>query len=75
MKVKVLKQTVRDLTKRKHLPRHFRMFVAGCWLYDILKANGLHEQVHLRQMSYWVRCHSLDSRHLTVTWEEDLDAR
>ena len=69
-KVIALKQTVRDLTKRKHLPSHFRMFVAGCWLYDVLKANGLHEKIHLWEMSYWVRCRSLDSKRLIITWEE-----
>jgi len=70
MKATVLKQSVRELTKRKRLPRCFRMFVAGCWLYDILKANGLHEQIHLKRMSYWVGCRSLDSRHLVINWED-----
>jgi hypothetical protein len=68
MKVTVLKQTVRDSTKRKHLPSSFRMFLAGCWLYDILKANN--HCVHLSKQTYWVRCKSLDSKRLIISWED-----
>jgi len=68
MKVTVRKSSVRRLTRLKRLPRRFRMFVAGCWLYDVLKANRLHNKVLLGDLNYWLVCNSLDARHLTIKW-------
>jgi hypothetical protein len=69
--IKVSKDSVRVLVHLKRLPKRFRMFVAGSWLYDVLKANGLHEQVHLWNQTYWIVCRSLNARHLALTWKVD----
>ena len=71
MRITVSKRSVRRLVHLKRLPRYFRMLVAGCWLYDVLKANRLHERIHLWEMRYWVRCSSLDSRLMTISWKAD----
>lgn len=68
MKVIVRKSSVRRLVRLKRLPTRFRMFVAGSWLYDVLKANRLHNKVHLWDQTYWVRCLSLDAKHLVINW-------
>jgi hypothetical protein len=69
--IKVTKDSVRALVNLKRLPRRFRMLVIGSWLYDVLKANGLHEKIRLWHQTYWVVCRSLDARHLTLTWRID----
>lgn len=67
-KATVTKASIRKLVRRNRLPRYFRMFVAGCWLYNVLEANGLEKKHHLWQMSYWVSVSSLDARLSTITW-------
>jgi len=69
--IKVTKDSIRTLVGLKRLPRRFRMFVAGSWLYDVLKANGLHEQIHLWNQTYWVVLRSLDTKHLILNWRVD----
>ena len=64
---KVLKQTVRELTKKGRLPSKFSMFISGCWLYDLLRANGVKPILMAR--AYWVEYRSLDSNHAVITWE------
>jgi len=66
--VVVRKSSVRKLIGMKRLPKYFRVFVAGCWLYDILKANRLHKRITLWDRNYWVRCRSLDTKRLTLRW-------
>jgi hypothetical protein len=70
MQALVTKQSIRNLIGSKRLPRRFRMFVAGSWLYDVLKANRLHNEIHLGQMSYWVYCLSLNSKSIRLNWKE-----
>lgn len=69
--MKVTKSSVRKLVGLKRLPKKFRMLVAGCWLYDVLKANDLHEKIHLWEMRYWVTCHSLNNKSLIINWRTD----
>jgi hypothetical protein len=69
MAIKVTKESVRALVGLKRLPSTFRMYVIGAWLYDVLKANGLHEKYRLWNPCYWVRFRSLDTRHLALTWK------
>jgi hypothetical protein len=71
MVVKVSKDSVRTVVHQKRLPRRFKMFVIGAWLYDVLKANGLHEKFRLWNQTYWVVCRSLDARHLVISWRVD----
>jgi len=71
MVVTVTKDSVRELVGKRRLPRKFRMFVIGAWLYDVLKANGLHEKIRLWNQTYWVVCRSLDARHLAINWRVD----
>ena len=67
--IKVSKVSVRKLIHLKRLPKKFRMFVPGCWLYDILKANKL--DVPLWQQTYWVACRSLDAKTLGINWRAE----
>ncbi len=71
MKVKVTKDSVRALTRKKRLPSKFEMFIAGSWLYDVLQANELHEKFKLWNQTYWVTCRSLDARHLVISWRTE----
>jgi hypothetical protein len=66
--MRVSKDSIRNLVGLKRLPKRFRMFVAGSWLYDVLKANGLHERKHLWSQTYWVVCRSLDTNRMTLNW-------
>jgi hypothetical protein len=70
-RIKVTKDSVRKLVGLKRLPRRFRMFVAGVWVYDLLKANGLHEHIHLWNQRYWVVCKSLTPKLAGITWRID----
>lgn len=67
MKRIVSKESVRELTKRKLLPRTLFMFVAGGWLFDLFKANSL--DIKLWEMTYWVRLRSLDRKRMVLHWE------
>jgi hypothetical protein len=69
--IQVTKESIRILINKKRLPRRFKMFVAGCWLYDLLKANGLHEEIRLWNQTYWVVCNSLNAKLATLTWSVD----
>ena len=69
--IKVTKDSVRKLVQLKRLPARFRMFVASVWLYDILKANGLHEKIQLWNQRYWVVCKSLSPTLMGITWRID----
>jgi hypothetical protein len=69
MRIVVTKRSVRRLVHLKRLPSRFRMFVAGCWLYEVLRANRLHKKIHLWDLTYWVRCSSLDTRQVTLVWD------
>jgi hypothetical protein len=71
MVIKVSKDSVRNLIGLKRLPRRFRMLVIGAWLYDVLKANGLHEKFRLWNQRYWVVYRSLGSRLALLTWRVD----
>jgi hypothetical protein len=64
---KILKQTVRELTKKSRLPSHFSMYISGCFLYDLFKMNNL--QATLMHRAYWVEYHSLNSNWAAITWE------
>jgi hypothetical protein len=65
---RVTKDSVRGIVGLKRLPKRFRMYVAGLWLYDVLKANGLHKKYKLWSETYWVVCKSLDTDRLTIQW-------
>jgi hypothetical protein len=71
MNIKITKDSLRTLTGLKRLPKRFRMFVAGSWLYDVLKANGLHEKIHLWNQTYWVTCRSLNAKLSLISWRVD----
>jgi hypothetical protein len=64
--MKVTKDSIRTLVGLKRLPRRFRMYVAGCWLYDVLKANNI--PIHLWSQTYWVVLRSLDTKRMAITW-------
>jgi hypothetical protein len=68
MNITVRKGSVRRLIRLKRLPHRFRMYVSGSWLYDVLKANRLHEKVHLWNRLYWVRCLSLNVKKMSIRW-------
>jgi len=70
--VKVTKQSVRNLTGSKRLPKKFRMYVGGTFLYDVLEANGLSEKKRLWSQVYWISCRSLNRTHLKINWKENL---
>ena len=65
--IKVTKASIRTLVGLKRLPRRFRMYVAGCWLYDVLKANKINK--HLWSQTYWVVLRSLDAQRMALTWK------
>jgi hypothetical protein len=65
--IKVSKDSIRTLVGLKRLPKRFRMYVAGSWLYDVLKANAITN--HLWNEAYWVVLRSLDSKLMTITWK------
>lgn len=66
MKTIVSKTSIRELVHKKRLPSYFRMYVAGCWLYDVLQANNLEKK--LMAMTYWVTVKSLNSKQSVITW-------
>ena len=68
MQVTVSKASVRKLVQRKRLPVNFTMYIAGGWLYDVLKDNNIDHR--LWQMTYWVRCKSKDQKRLTISFKE-----
>ena len=63
---RITKESVRALVGLKRLPKRLRMYVAGCWLYDVLKANNI--SVSLWAQSYWVVIRSLDANRMTINW-------
>ena len=67
--IKVSKSSVRKLIRLKRLPKRFRMFVPGCWLMDIFKANKI--DIPLWQQTYWVICRSLDNQTLSLRWRAE----
>jgi len=67
--ITVTKASVKKLIHLKRLPRRFRMFVPGCWLMDILRANKL--DIPLWQQTYWVACRSLDAKTLGINWRAE----
>jgi hypothetical protein len=67
MRTIVTKDSLKPLTHKLRFPRTFKLFVAGCWLHDLLTANGY--QPRLMEMSYWVSCRSLDSKRAVITYK------
>ena len=68
--IRVSKDSIRTLVGLKRLPRRIRMYVAGCWLYDVLKANEI--TIHLWSQTYWVVLRSLDTKRMAITWRAKL---
>jgi hypothetical protein len=68
MKAIITKQSLRELMKRRRLPKFVHMFLAGGWLLELLTANSLEKRFRLWHMAYQATARELNRTQMILTW-------